>query len=123
MEDIRALDNIAISSFDGSWQASDYTNFIANVRAMNNDALLIDLLDGQRVCLKADKDTTFCWYQYFKCTDGGYALRINFESISNIPLYPQDRVNSGAGADDDTYDIGSCFGDLISEPISSNFIR
>jgi len=99
---------VAISTFDEAGQAISFTAFKAAVSAMNNGTALKDPLDNMDVCLTQGGDNEAkCGYQYYKCLDGGYVLRVAFESTSNTPLYATDKLNadSTGGATANTYDL------------------
>lgn len=107
---MRALESVAIASFSASGQSVSHTDFEAAVNAMNNGVLLVDPLDGTEVCLYANGDSELeCGYQYYQCQDGGYVLRVSFESSSNTYLYAEDKLNTGSTANDpNSYDIWNC---------------
>lgn len=110
LEDIRALETVAISTFDEAGQAISFTAFKAAVSAMNNGTALKDPLDNMDVCLTQGGDNEAkCGYQYYKCLDGGYVLRVAFESTSNKSFYTADKLNDWSLAhSNDTYDIWNC---------------
>ncbi len=94
LEDIRALETVAISSFNGAGQSVSLTDYRTAVSAMNNGVLLQDPIGGT-VCLDDEENIGWdCVYQYYQCANGGYVLRVSFESKSNFYLYAQDKLNA-----------------------------
>jgi len=63
---------------------------------MNNGTLLVDPRNNTNTCLNTagTASTALCGYYYAQCDNGGYILRVKFESLSNHPLYTQDKLNS-----------------------------
>ena len=60
---------------------------------MNNGVVLKDPMDTKNICVLSDGDpSATCFYEYFKCNNGGYVLRVRFESVSNISLYAADKL-------------------------------
>ena len=64
LEDIRALETVALSSFDVAGQSISFTDFKAAVSAMNNGTLLTDPLNQQPVCLDGGGEAAICEYIY-----------------------------------------------------------
>ncbi len=108
LEDIRALETVAIASFNAAGQSVSHSEFEAAVLAMNNNTLLTDPLDTKGVCLGSNSafSDSQCYYYYSQCDNGGYVLQVRFESVSNHLLYSQDKLNTDTSlVTPDTYDV------------------
>jgi len=107
LQDIRAIETIAAASLTPSGNAISLTDLKDTIEAMNNGQLLTDPMDNKDVCMIADgSPVDTCRYYYSLCDNGGYVLRVKFESASNLYRYAtaNEPLYGNAHSDDD-YDL------------------
>lgn len=109
--DIKAIETVVLASLSVGGTTPDLTAIKAGLMAMNNNVLLVDPFNTKNVCLDdVGAPGSDCRYYYGQCNNGGYILRMRFESLSNFPKYMNDNLINDGGVlnAEDTYDLGNC---------------
>ncbi len=109
--DLSAINTIVLWQLSVAWRPPLTATILgAAIKSANNNAAIVDPIDGKTSCLTGALNTTTTWtceYQYKVCDSlSGYAIGAWFESTSNHGLYGNDGV--WAQGVNTMYEVGTC---------------